>query len=400
MAQRRVGNTGAVAFAVGSWAGDPVRFLKRTWCVPVRSAPGKSHDRWSAIRPKSSIGQHSHEEQGDAFLARRWENGRTGTNRSENNHRGVNHGRDHWRKHSGKGPSTNAEPVRDSKNGQARNSRGDGTSFQRELSDLQRRRASGHDFLFGVAPVLAALLAGRREIFALHWQESMDLTKRKDRNAVIRARDMAERKGLDVVLATKGDLNILTENRPHQGLVLECSPLDFEPLPRMPDPGWKPACWLVLDEIEDPMNFGALCRTAHYLGLTGVVTCHRNSAPLSPVVSKASAGAVEAMTIHSTHSMPRFLREARELGWVVVGGALAPDAVECRNLSLDKPTMLVLGNEGRGIRPLVSQACSLLVRIPSHRTQGDTETVDSLNVSVAGGILMHQLISSASYNQS
>ena len=89
-----------------------------------------------------------------------------------------------------------------------------------------------------------------------------------------------------------------------QGLVLQCGPLDFVPRGRMEPapvagPGRRPPVWLVLDEVKDPQNFGALLRSALFLGCGGVIACAKNSAALSPAVSKASAGALELMPVRS-----------------------------------------------------------------------------------------------------
>jgi 21S rRNA (GM2251-2'-O)-methyltransferase len=77
-------------------------------------------------------------------------------------------------------------------------------------------------------------------------------------------------------------------------------------------------CVLVLDEVWDPQNFGALLRTAHYLGIDKVVACSKNSAPLSPSVSKASSGAMEMMDVYSTQNLMKFLDKSQENGWQVV----------------------------------------------------------------------------------
>ena len=81
-----------------------------------------------------------------------------------------------------------------------------------------------------------------------------------------------------------------------------------------------------MDEIVDPQNLGAVLRSAHFLGVAGVVVCAKNSAPLSPVVSKASSGALERMDVRSVGVMPRFLRRCVEEGWDVFGADNAPDA--------------------------------------------------------------------------
>jgi 21S rRNA (GM2251-2'-O)-methyltransferase len=196
--------------------------------------------------------------------------------------------------------------------------------------------------------------------------------------------------------APKGDLNVLSGNRPHQGYVLHCSQLDYEDCvdvgraPEVADGAVAPV-WLVLDEVTDPQNLGALVRSAHFLGAAGVVACRRNSAALTPAVSKASAGAVEGMAVRGVASMPRFLRRARELGWRVVGAALADDAVALGTLQPGAPTLVVLGSEGRGLRPMVREACDVLVQIGGRAVEPGSG-VDSLNVSVAGAIVLHQLL--------
>lgn len=90
-------------------------------------------------------------------------------------------------------------------------------------------------------------------------------------------------------------------------------------------------------------NLGAMLRSAHLLGVAGVLACSRNCAPLSPVVSKASAGAAELMKLHSCRSMPRTLADAAAKGWAVVGAAADDGAVPLTELRVDRPTVLVMG---------------------------------------------------------
>ncbi|GAB4813062.1 hypothetical protein N2152v2_000108 [Parachlorella kessleri] len=282
------------------------------------------------------------------------------------------------------------------------------------------------DYIYGVSPVLAALRAGRREITALYVQEGLQNSQRKDKAAVQAARALAQEAGARVVEASKHDLNLVTDSRPHQGLVLDCGPLDFEALNSFPDPpltgrdasGAVPL-WLCLDEVMDPQNFGAALRSAFFLGVSGVLTCHRNSAPLSAVVSKASAGAMELMAIHSCRSMPQTLADAKRRGWQVLGAAAEEGALRCASFTLGRPTLLVVGNEGYGVRPVVRRLCDATLCIDGNGPGGflrgrqqqqqqegeglvgptaaapGLELVDSLNVSVATGILLHQLVNSA-----
>lgn len=255
------------------------------------------------------------------------------------------------------------------------------------------------DAVYGVSPVLAALKFSRRTLYSLHVQEGLKPARKKDQTAVARAVQAAKAAGADVCSTSKHDLNIISGNRPHQGLVLDCSPLSFVPINRLEDANQstgeltKPPLWLVLDEVMDPQNFGAALRSAHFLGASGVLTCHRNSAPLSPVVSKASAGAMEAMPVHSAQNLPRTLAAAAAAGWQVIGATSDPTSINCLDMSVTQPTLLVLGNEGVGLRTTVRNVCQELVKIDTGHA-ADVDSVDSLNVSVATGVLLHQLLTS------
>lgn len=154
-------------------------------------------------------------------------------------------------------------------------------------------------------------------------------------------------------------------------------------------------------------NFGAALRSAFFLGASGVLTCRRNSSPLSAVVSKASAGAMELAPVHSCRSLPQTLEDARSKGWLILGAAAEEGAVACSEFVLEKPTVLVLGNEGYGLRTTVKRQCDTLLRIEGGEGSGmaarqgvgagasnKSQLVDSLNVSVATGILIHSLVTS------
>lgn len=192
--------------------------------------------------------------------------------------------------------------------------------------------------------------------------------------------------------------------------------LDFEPITRIPYPKEgenTPSLWLVLDEVVDPQNFGALLRSAYFLGgaspgkenetnaSIGIMVCSKNSAPASAISSAASAGALELCQVYSTNNLPRTLSAAKEEGWRILGAAAsAPSGMsaECFDLQDVKvgesqpPTILVLGSEGHGLRTLVSKSCTGFVKIPGSEAAsvvGDTNAgVDSLNVSVTGGIML------------
>ena len=255
------------------------------------------------------------------------------------------------------------------------------------------------DALYGVSPVLAALRSRRRKFDCLYTQTMLKADKPGERRPQQEVERLAAEAGVRVEVRDKGTLNGMCRNRPHQGLVLQASRLEFEPLNTVPPPvaGVAPL-WLALDEVTDPQNFGALLRSAFFLGVDGVLVSAKNSCPLTPVVSKASAGAMELMTVHAARNLPRTLEQAREAGWSVVGAALER-SVEPAAIDATTPTILVLGSEGHGLRTNVVRACTELVRIPrgpptTGHDAGESahELVDSLNVSVAGGILIWTLM--------
>lgn len=258
----------------------------------------------------------------------------------------------------------------------------------------------GYDNLYGVSPVLSALRAERRSFRKLLLQDTLSDDKRSDRPALTEIQRIAKQQGLQVELRDKGSLNGMCQNRPHQGVVLQASQLAFEPMQKLPPvdkvyaEGRAPL-WLSLDEVTDPQNLGALLRSSLFLGVDGVLVSAKNSCPLTPAVSKASAGAMEVMKVHAARNLPRTLEAAKEADWQVAGAALE-NSVPPEALVPTVPTILVLGSEGHGLRTNVLRACSALVSIPrgeSGAAAGDALDVDSLNVSVAGGILLYSLLS-------
>jgi len=193
--------------------------------------------------------------------------------------------------------------------------------------------------------------------------------KKKDKKGVEKLLKLAERLGLKVIETSKHDLNMVVDNRPHQGLVLDASPLEMvniRELEPVSTEGQRAPVWMALDEVTDPQNLGAIVRSAYFFGVEGVVLCAKNSAPLSGVVSKASAGSLELIELRSCKNMMQFLSSSIENGWRVLGGSVSPKARPLNEVDERVPTILVLGSEGSGLRPLVERTCTELVRIPGN----------------------------------
>ena len=174
------------------------------------------------------------------------------------------------------------------------------------------------------------------------------------------------------------ELERLCGSPEHQGIVAEVEPYPYS------DPATllaaEDALVLALDQVQDPHNLGAICRTAEAAGAAGVVICERRACQVTPAVCKASAGAVEHLPVARVRNLADWLIAAREQGaWSY--GASGDAETSYRTLDLNGRVVLVLGSEGDGLRPRVADSCDGLVAVP---TRG---RVGSLNVSVAAAVL-------------
>jgi len=169
----------------------------------------------------------------------------------------------------------------------------------------------------------------------------------------------------------------------HQGVcadVEEYRYADAAALLRPPDP-----VLVALDEITDPHNLGAVCRSAECTGATGVILPERRSAEVTPAVCKASAGAVEHLAVARVRNLADYLRDAKAAGcWIY--GAAAGARTGYREVDWHGGAVLVLGAEGRGLRPRVAAACDELVSLPLRGR------VESLNVSATAAVVLYEIL--------
>ncbi len=187
-------------------------------------------------------------------------------------------------------------------------------------------------------------------------------------------------KGLQVTTASADEIEQRCRSASHQGVCADVSEFVYagadELLARA-----EPLI-LALDQIQDPQNLGAIVRTAECAGAAGVVIPERRSAEVTPAVCKASAGAVEHLPIARVRNVTDFLSDAKSAGlWCYgadVAGPAAYDSVDYRG-----GVVLVLGAEGRGMRPRVAAACDALVALPMRGH------IDSLSVSAAAAVLVY-----------
>lgn len=175
------------------------------------------------------------------------------------------------------------------------------------------------------------------------------------------------------------ELTRLAGSPDHQGVVAEVDPYpyaDHTALLRSPE-----ALVVALDQVQDPHNLGAICRSAEAAGAAGLVIPERRAAPVTAVAAKASAGAVEHLPIARVRNLADWLASARDDGaWIYGADEKAEASYE--TLDFSGRVVLVLGGEGGGIRPRVAKACDAMVRIPT------VGRVGSLNVSAAAAVLL------------
>ena len=168
----------------------------------------------------------------------------------------------------------------------------------------------------------------------------------------------------------------------HQGVVAEVNPYPYGDARGMLREG---ALLVALDQVQDPRNLGAVCRSAEFAGAAGVVIPERRSAAITAATCKASAGAVEHIEVAHVRNLADWLAEAKEAGfWIWGADAEARQAPWQTDLT--GPTVLVLGGEGKGLRPRVAAACDGLAALP-RRGQ-----VESLNVSAAATALLFEAL--------
>lgn len=196
---------------------------------------------------------------------------------------------------------------------------------------------------------------------------------------------VARERGIPVQRHTRDRLDSISCGIAHQGVVALAASrgyVDVDDI--LKDAGQTPFI-LMLDEINDPHNLGAILRTADAAGVDGVIIPNRRSASLTPVVAKTSAGAVEYVPVARVTNITATIEELKKRGlWVV--GAHMEGGVTYWEAALEGPLVLVIGGEGKGLGRLVREKCDLLVTLPM------LGQVGSLNASVAAGLLMYEVL--------
>jgi 23S rRNA (guanosine2251-2'-O)-methyltransferase len=241
------------------------------------------------------------------------------------------------------------------------------------------------NIVFGVNPVLESFRALADDI-----QEVL-LSDAADRQVLRVIKTEALRLGLRIVLVAPKFLDQLVGSQKHQGVIVRVKPFKYFTLDDFLSDGSLASTSqriLLLDGLTDPRNFGALLRTAEAVGIRDVIIPKDRSVDVTPVVIKASAGATQHLRIAKVTNLRRALTSLKEVGYWIVGlNAESGETIYDR--SYPSKLAVVLGSEGKGIRPVILRECDFTVSIPMGGK------IASLNVAVAGAVFFYEILRQA-----
>ena len=233
--------------------------------------------------------------------------------------------------------------------------------------------------LSGIHPVLETLKSGRRRV------ELIQVSQGRQDRRVREILSLASRRGVPVKRIPREELDRAAGGRPHQGVVARVTgrgPVSVEEV--LATAGGRPF-FLVLDQVEDPQNLGAILRSAAAARVDGVFVPEHGSAGLTAAVTRASAGHADKVRVAAAGNLVALLERLKGLGiWIV--GLDAEARTPWTEFDYSLPVALVLGGEGKGMRRLVREHCDVRVGIPL------AAGVDSLNVSVAAGVAVFEVV--------
>lgn len=241
---------------------------------------------------------------------------------------------------------------------------------------------SNNNIICGRNPVLEALRSGREidRLFVAHGTGGGSVT------AIIAK---CRAKGILIKEISPQKLDYYCGGANHQGVAVMFASQEYATVDDMfalaDSRGEKPFL-IICDEIEDPHNLGAIIRTAEATGVHGVIIPERRSASLNATVAKAACGALEYVPVARVTNIANTIDALKERGVWVFGADM--DGDDYTKTDFDTPCALVIGNEGKGIGALTAKKCDAIISLPMHGK------INSLNASVAAGILMYEVVRS------
>jgi 23S rRNA (guanosine2251-2'-O)-methyltransferase len=238
------------------------------------------------------------------------------------------------------------------------------------------------DTIFGINPVIEALKSGRPI------QRLLIAEQRKADRGISEIIRLARSARIEVRMMTSDALNREAAHAVHQGVIALAAAREYATLDEIlhiPSQRGQMPLYLILDGVEDPRNLGAILRTAEAAGVHGVIIPERRAAGLTDTVAKAAAGALEYVPVVKVVNIVNTIDELKKKGiWVA---AAEPDGnMQYWDADFVRPTALVLGGEDKGVRRLVGEHCDYTLSLPLRGK------ISSLNVSVAAGVLLYEVL--------
>ena len=246
----------------------------------------------------------------------------------------------------------------------------------------RRKEAAGEaiedNFVFGYHAVAEALKEGRGN--------KLFLSEEARGEKIDRLKEMAREQAVPVKWVPKQKLDTMSDQGDHQGMILAITPYQYLTLDKLLAQTKEQPLYLILDNLEDPHNFGSIMRTADASGVDGIIIPKHRAVGITPIVVKTSTGAVEHIPVARVTNLTQAVQQLKKAGFWIFGTDMSGS--DYRTWNAQGAVGLIIGNEGRGMGVGLKKEVDQMLTIPM------TGHVQSLNASVAAGLLMYQAFTS------
>lgn len=246
----------------------------------------------------------------------------------------------------------------------------------------RRKEAAGEaiedNFVFGYHAVAEALKEGRGN--------KLFLSEEARGEKIDRLKEMAREQAVPVKWVPKQKLDTMSDQGVHQGMILAITPYQYLTLDELLAQTKEQPLYLILDNLEDPHNFGSIMRTADASGVDGIIIPKHRAVGITPIVVKTSTGAVEHIPVARVTNLTQAVQQLKKAGFWIFGTDMSGS--DYRTWNAQGAVGLIIGNEGRGMGVGLKKEVDQMLTIPM------TGHVQSLNASVAAGLLMYQAFTS------
>lgn len=246
----------------------------------------------------------------------------------------------------------------------------------------RRKEAAGEaiedNFVFGYHAVAEALKEGRGN--------KLFLSEEARGEKIDRLKEMAREQAVPVKWVPKQKLDTMSDQGVHQGMILAITPYQYLTLDELLAQTKEQPLYLILDNLEDPHNFGSIMRTADASGVDGIIIPKHRAVGITPIVVKTSTGAVEHIPVARVTNLTQAVQQLKKAGFWIFGTDMSGS--DYRTWNAQGAVGLIIGNEGRGMGEGLKKEVDQMLTIPM------TGHVQSLNASVATGLLMYQAFTS------